>query len=81
MQPEALSPAGSSLPLFTAAEAQHAISIGFALLFILWSIYTVITSYHWLRYGHRSAVAIPALIMHVIVSGFLALYAISGFTG
>ena len=76
MQPEPL--ASPSLPLFTAVEAGQAVSIAFALLFAFWAIYSVITTYHWLRYGHSSAVAIPALITHVVVSAFLAMYAISG---
>ena len=78
MQPEPLAFASSTLPLFTAAEAGKAVSLAFAVLFIFWAIYSVITTYHWLRYGHRSAVAIPALITHVVVSAFLAMYAISG---
>ena len=68
----------SVLPLFTQVEAEQAVSVAFAALFILWAVYTVITAYHWLRYGHRSAVAIPALITHVLVSGYLAVYAVSG---
>lgn len=54
------------------------ISITFTVLFIIWCVYTLVTAYHWLRYGHRSAVAIPALITHVLISGYLALFAISG---
>lgn len=62
-------------------QADQVVSVVFALLFILWALYTLITTYHWLRYGHRSSIAVPALITHVVVSGFLALYAVSGFTG
>lgn len=62
-------------------NVDQVVSVIFALLFILWALYTLITTYHWLRYGHRSSVAIPALITHVLVSGYLALYAVSGFTG
>lgn len=81
MQPESLASSSASftpLPLFTEIEAQQAVSILFTLLFILWALYTLITAYHWLRYGHRSSVAIPALITHVVVSGLLAAYAVSG---
>ena len=65
-------------PFLTGINPAQVISVLFALLFIMWLIYTVITAYHWLRYGHRSAVAIPALITHVLVSGYLALFAVSG---
>ena len=62
-------------------NADQVVSVVFALLFILWALYTLVTAYHWVRYGHRSSVAIPALITHVVVSGYLALFAVSGFTG
>lgn len=62
-------------------NVEQAVSVVFALLFILWALYTLVTAYHWIRYGHRSSVAIPALITHVVASGYLALYAVSGFTG
>lgn len=58
-----------------------AVSVVFAILFIVWAVYTLIAGYHWLRYGHSSAVAIPALIVHVVVSWLLAGYAVSGIIG
>ena len=70
-----------AMPLFTALEATKAVSVAAALIFIIWAVFTLVTAYHWLRYAHRSAVAVPALITHVVVSAFLAVYAISGFTG
>ena len=80
MQPEPLVPFAP--PAFLQyVNVDQVVSVVFALLFILWALYTLITAYHWLRYGHRSSVAIPALITHVVVSGFLSLYAVSGFTG
>ena len=57
------------------------VAIAFAILFIVWALYTVIAGDHWLRYGHSSAVAIPALITHVVVSWLLAGYAVSGIIG
>lgn len=65
-------------PLFRFVDLPTIISVVAALLFIVWVIYTAIASYHLLRYGHRSAVAIPAIITHVLVSFFLALFAVSG---
>ena len=80
MQPEPL--VALAPPAFLQnVNVEQVIAVVFALLFILWALYTLITTYHWLRYGHRSSVAIPALITHVIVSGYLAVYAVSGFTG
>ncbi|MEK7201198.1 MAG: hypothetical protein AAB737_01005 [Patescibacteria group bacterium] len=65
-------------PLLRLVDVPGVVSIIAVLLFIVWVIYTLIAAYHLLRYGHRSAVAIPAIITHVIVSVLLALYAVSG---
>lgn len=48
-------------------------------MFVLWAVYSAVAAYHWLRYGHRSSIAIPALLTHVIISAALALFAVSGF--
>lgn len=69
------------LSIFTTIDPNQVISVLFAVLFIIWSIYTLVTAYHWLRYGHQSKIALPALVVHVLVSGYLALYAVSGITG
>ncbi|HEY0947899.1 MAG TPA: hypothetical protein VGE53_00195 [Candidatus Paceibacterota bacterium] len=67
------------VPAFLAgANVQSVISIILLALAAVWLVYTVVSAYHWLRYGHRSAVAIPALITHVAVSWLLASYAGSG---
>ena len=80
MQPEPMPTL--ALPAYLQnVSAEQAVAVVFALLFILWALYTLVTTYHWIRYGHRSSVAIPALITHVVVSGYFALYAVSGFTG
>jgi hypothetical protein len=60
---------------------QSVISIVFLVLFVIWAVYTLVSSYHWLRYGHNSALAIPILVVHVVVSWLLAGYAASGLIG
>lgn len=50
----------------------------FALVIFLTLAFTFIVAYHWLRYGHRSPLAIPALVLHVFVSFGLVLFAASG---
>jgi len=62
-------------------DIESVLSIGFLVLFVIWSIYTLIATYHWFRYGHRSSVAIPALLIHGVVSWLLAGYAASGLIG
>lgn len=44
------------------------------LIFGIWIIFTLASAYHWLRYSHRSWVTIPALGVHVFVSGTIMLY-------
>lgn len=63
----------------TAIDPLKVVSVIAWIMFVLWLVYTVVASYHWLRYGHRSSIAIPAIITHLVVSGALALFAISGF--
>ncbi len=50
----------------------------FIIILLIWFIYTLIVSYHWFRYGHRSVFAIPAIVLHVFVSGFCIFFALSG---
>lgn len=64
--------------IFSFVNVSQIISVVFLVLFLIWLVYTIISAYHLLRYGHRSSVTIPALIVHLIMSGFLALYSVSG---
>jgi hypothetical protein len=66
-------------PLFQAIDGGKIVAIIAWVMFVLWAVYTAIAAYHWLRYGHRSPIAIPAIIVHVIVSLLLASFAVSGF--
>lgn len=80
MQPESFEVSGiTPLPFFTPVEAEQAVAIVFAIAFIFWAIFSLISAYHWLRYGNRSSIAIPALITHLVVSSLIAMYAVSGF--
>lgn len=66
-------------PSFSVVDPAKVVSVVAWILFVLWALYTAIAAYHWLRYGHGSTLAIPALLTHVIVSAALALFAVSGF--
>ena len=74
------SPAEVFGPFLHSINVPGAISVVAIILFIIWLIYTIVASYHLIRYGHRSAVSIPAIITHVIVSLVIALYTVSGLT-
>lgn len=79
MNPDPLAPTYELSLTSLGINPDQAVSVIFAVAFILWTIFTVISTYHWLRYGHRSSVAIPALITHVVISFFIAVFAVSGF--
>lgn len=74
------SPTDVFAPLFTAVNISQITSVIAAVLFLIWVVYTIFASYHLVRYGYRSAVSIPAIIVHVAVSISLALFAVSGLT-
>lgn len=46
--------------------------------FAIWSIYTIIAVYHWIKYSHASLIALPAIGLHLFVSFVIAVYALSG---
>lgn len=67
-------------PAFTipAASFSSILTIVFFLVFVAWAIYTIVVAYHWFRYGHRSWLAVPAIVAHVIFSGMCILIMASG---
>lgn len=65
-------------PLFASVNGAKVVSVIAAVLFLIWAIYTIVAGYHLIRYGYRSAVSIPAIIVHIVVSISLALFAVSG---
>ncbi|HYE23048.1 MAG TPA: hypothetical protein VEA92_01185 [Candidatus Paceibacterota bacterium] len=60
-------------------NAYDLVSILFTGIFLLWAIYTVISIYHWLRYGHNSWIAVPSIALHLFISAVLMIFATSGF--
>jgi hypothetical protein len=68
-------------PLYTLPTIHgggHILVILFFFIFLAWAAYSVIAAYHWFRYSHRSWLAIPAVVTHVVVSGAIILYIASG---
>ncbi|MDB4992545.1 MAG: hypothetical protein JWL75_790 [Parcubacteria group bacterium] len=68
-------------PLYTVstpADFSSVLTIAFFVIFFAWLAYTVIAVYHWFRYNHRSWITVPAVAVHILVSGFLIFYIASG---
>jgi hypothetical protein len=74
------SPTEVFAPLLAKLDGPTTISLIAWVVFAIWLIYTLVASYHLLRYGHSTAVALPAIITHVAVSVVLALFIVSGLT-
>ncbi|MFZ2500469.1 MAG: hypothetical protein WAW90_00570 [Minisyncoccia bacterium] len=47
-------------------------------IFIIWSIYTFIAIYHWIKYSHASWIAFPATALHLFISFSIISYALFG---
>ena len=47
-------------------------------VFALWTLYTLVAVYHWLKYSHASWVAFPAIATHLVISFALMSYTLSG---
>lgn len=47
-------------------------------VFAFWFLYTLVISYHWLKYSHDSRLAIPSIVVHLFVSAALMSYALTG---
>ncbi len=54
------------------------LTVLFFVVFVIWSIFTLVAIYHWFRYAHQSWLAVPIVAMHLVVSVFLLLFIVSG---
>lgn len=63
---------------FPSTDFTSILTVVFFIVFVGWSIYTVIAGYHWFRYGHRSWLILPALGIYVFVSGIFIILMASG---
>jgi hypothetical protein len=63
---------------FSVVDPLTVASVIFYLVTLFVVIYTLISVYHWLRYGHHSVAVIPAIIVHLFASTGLILLAASG---
>ncbi|MGE5541314.1 MAG: hypothetical protein ACM3TU_03485 [Bacillota bacterium] len=71
----------SSTPIgihVAAIPVAQVVPVVFFLIFFIWAVYTVVAAYHWLRYSNNTTLALCAITTHLIVSAWLAIYAVSG---
>jgi hypothetical protein len=55
-----------------------AVEVLVGLVILFWVVYTLIAIYHWMHYSHAALIAIPAITVHLVISGILILFALSG---
>ncbi len=68
------------LPASLSAGFSMGIAVTWVLyaVFAVWTLYTLVAVYHWLRYSHASWIAFPGLALHLYLSLALMSYALSG---
>ena len=47
-------------------------------IFAFWALYTLVATYHWLKYSNTSWIAFPAIAFHILISLALISYILSG---
>lgn len=67
-----------TIPFPASFSGSEVFSVFITLVFGFWALYTLAATYHWIRYSHRSWIAVPALAAHVAVSAAIASFAVTG---
>ncbi len=73
--PTSLTPSFSG---FTAANLEMVLAVVITIVFIWWAIYTIVVIYHWMRYARDTVVAVPVIVLHLFVSGWIFVFATGG---
>lgn len=67
-----------SFSLFSVGGLESFLAVVITIVFIWWALFTLVSSYHWLRYARDSWIAIPAIAVHLFVSGWIFVFATGG---
>ncbi len=63
------------LAFFPAASLESVLAVVITLIFIWWLIFTLVVIYHWWKYSRESALTVPAIALHIFVSGWIFVFA------
>ncbi len=66
------------LSFFSAASVESILAIVITIVFIWWAIFTVVVIYHWMKYSRDSVFAVPAIALHIFISGWIFVFATGG---
>lgn len=64
--------------LFTSAGLESVLAVIITIVFIWWAVFTLVAFYHWFRFGRDTWVAVPAVVLHLFVSGWIFIFATGG---
>ncbi len=70
-------PTSLSFLLPTTVSGSALLSWALGAVILYWLIYTLVGTFHWVRYSHSPAVATPAIAVHIIVSLICIGYAVT----
>lgn len=77
-----MSPSSAPTPnLFTLFQVPHpetVLAVVVTVVFIWWLIFSLVAGYHLLRFARDSWLTIPALALHLFVSGWIFVFATGG---
>lgn len=76
VQPTAIGPDLS--PLADLVSVESVLSVIILLVFIWWAVFTIVVIYHWIRYARDSWMAVPAIVLHLVVSTWIFVFATGG---
>lgn len=76
MEPTALP---NLMPVFPAASLETMLAVVITIVFIWWAVFTAVAIYHWVRFQRNSLLAVPAIAVHLFVSGWIFVFAVGGF--
>lgn len=66
------------VPVFGLMQPELVLSVIVTVVFVWWAIFTIVAGYHLLRFARDSWFTLPALALHLIVSGWLFVFATGG---
>lgn len=71
-------PGFPDLSIFGPLTLTTGLSVVITIVFIWWLIFTVVAAYHWFRFGRDSWIAVPAIALHLAISGWIFVFATGG---
>ncbi len=65
-------------PFLQVVNPEMVVSVVVTVVFIWWAVFTIVAIYHLLRFARDSWITVPAIALHLIVSGWIFVFATGG---